>query len=80
MPIQTLAFPNYCAVSCSSWQRLGVSACAHFEIFVVKVGSTYENKADLNEKRIFRYKLLKKLSEAHRNISVFKISLYNTSS
>ena len=66
--------------SCSSWQRLGVSACAHFEIFVVKVGSTCENKSDLDEKLIFHYKLSKKLSEAHRNISIFKILLYNTNS
>ena len=59
--------------SCSSWQRLGVSACAQFEIFVVKVGSTCENKTDLDDKRIFYYKLSKKFSEAHRNISIFKI-------
>ena len=54
MPIQTFAFPNYyaIAVSCSSWQRLGVSACAQFEIFVVKIGSTCENKTDLDENQI----------------------------
>ena len=57
--------------SCSSWQRLGVSACAQFDIFVVKVGSTCENETDSDEKRIFHYKLSKKLSEAHRNISFF---------
>ena len=68
MPIRTFAFPNYYA---SSWQRLGVSACAQFEIFVIKVGSTCENKTDLDEKRIFHYKLWKKLSEAHRSIFVF---------
>ena len=66
--------------SCSSWQRLGVSACAQFDIFVIKVGSTCENKTDLDEKRIFHYKLSKKLSEAPRNISIFKIPLYNTNS
>ena len=58
-----------------SWQRLGVSACAQFEIFVVKVGSTCENKTDLDEKPIFHYKLSKKLSEAHRNISILTVEL-----
>ena len=66
--------------SCSSWQRLGDFACAQFETFVVKVGSTCENKTDLDEKRIFHYKLSKKLSEAHRNISILKILLYDTNS
>ena len=66
--------------SSSSWQRLGVSACAQFEIFVVKVGSTCENETDLDEKRIFHYKLSKKLSEAHRNISILKIPLHDTNS
>ena len=59
---------------------LGVSACAQFEIFVVKVGSTCENKSDLDETRIFHYILSKKLSEAHRNISIPKIPLYDTNS
>ena len=66
--------------SSGSWQRLGVSACIQFKIFVVKVGSTCENKTDLDEKRIFHYKLSKTLSEAHRNISVLKIPLYDTNS
>ena len=66
--------------SCSSWQKLGVSACAQFDIFVVKVGYTCEKETDLDEKRIFHYKLLKKLSEANRNISIFKIPVYNTNS
>ena len=65
---------NYYAIVlqllCYSWQRLDVCVCAQFEIFVVKVGSTCENKTDLDEKRIFHYKLSKKLSEAHRNISI----------
>ena len=56
-----------------SWQRLGVSACVQFKIFVVKVGSTCENRTDLVEKRIFHYILSKKLSEAHRNISILKV-------
>ena len=77
MPIQTFALLCH---SCSSWQRLGVSACAQFDIFVVKVVSTCENKTDLDEKWIFHYKLSKKLSEAHGNISIFKIPLYNTNS
>ena len=77
--------PNICisqllCYSCSSWQRLGVSACAQFEIFAVKVESTCESKTDLDEKRIFHYKLSKKLSEAHRNISILKIPLYDTNS
>ena len=46
----------------------------------MKVGSTCENKTDLDEKRIFNFKLPKKLSEAHRNISVLKIPLYDTNS
>ena len=58
--------------SSSSWQILGVSACAQFETFVVKFGSNCENKTDLDKKRIFHYKLSKKLSEAHRNISISK--------
>ena len=67
--------------SSSSWQRLGVSACAQLiGIFVVKDGSTCEDKTDLDEKRIFHYKLSKMLSEAHKNISVFKISLYDANS
>ena len=79
------AHPDVCisqllCYSSSSWQRLGVSACAQFEIFVVKVGSACENKTDLDEKRIFHYKLLNKLSEAHRNISILKIPLYDTNS
>ena len=44
----------------------------------MKFGSTCENKTDLDKKRIFHYKLSKKLSEAHRNISIFKIALYDT--
>ena len=35
--------------SSNSWPRLGVSACAQFEIFVVKVGSSCKNKTDLDE-------------------------------
>ena len=68
-----------CYSSCS-WQRLDVSACAQLEIFVVKVESTCENKADLDEKQIFYCKLSKKLSEAHRNISILKILLYDSNS
>ena len=49
-------------------------------MLVVKLGSTCENKTDLDEKRIFNFKLSKKLLEAHRNISVLKIPLYNTNS
>ena len=36
MPIQTFAFPNYCAIVVAVGKDLGVSACAQFEIFVVK--------------------------------------------
>ena len=57
---------------------LDVSACVQFEIFVAKVGSTCENKTDLDENQIFHYKLSKKLSVAHRNISILKIPLYDT--
>ena len=79
------AHPNVCisqllCYSSGSWQRLDVSACVQFKIFVVKVGSTCENKTDLDEKRIFYYKLSKNLSEAHRNISILKIPLYDTNS
>ena len=59
---------------------LGVSACAQFEIFVVKDWSTCQNKSDLDEKRIFHVLLPKKLSEAQRNISILKIPLYDTNS
>ena len=71
------ACPNVCISQLLyySWQRLGVSAYAQFEIFVVKLGSTCENKTDLDEKLIFHYKLSTKFSEAHRNISILKISL-----
>ena len=70
------AHPNICnfqllCYSCSSWQILVVSACAQLEIFVVKVGSTCENKTDLDERRIFHHKLSKKLSEAHKKIFLF---------
>ena len=79
MPEQMKSHPNICISqllchSCSSWQRLGVSACAQFEIFVVKDGSTCESKTDLDEKWIFHYKLSKKLSEAHR---IFLFSEYH---
>ena len=46
----------------------------------MKVGSTCENKTDLDEKWISHYKLSTKLSEAHRNISVLKIPVYDTNS
>ena len=46
--------------------------------FCCQSWSTCENKTDLDEKRIFHYKLPKKLSEAHRNISILKIQLYDT--
>ena len=80
-----IAHPNVCisqllCYSSSSWQRLGVSACAQLEIFVVKLGSACENKTDLDEKRIFNFKLSKKLSEAHRNIFVLKIPWYDFNS
>ena len=75
-PSKRLHFP----IVISSWQILGVFACAQFEIFVVKLGSISENKTDLDEKRSFHYKLSKKLSEAHRNISILKIPLYDTKS
>ena len=55
-------------------------AYPNYEIFVVKVGSTRENKADLDEKQIFHYKLRKKLTEAHRNISILRIPLYDSNS
>ena len=35
--------------SCSSWQRMGVSACAQLEVSVLKAGSTCESKTDLDE-------------------------------
>ena len=79
-PSKPICISQLLCYSCRSWQRLGVSASAQFEIFVVKVGSTCENKTDLDEKRIFHYKLSRKLSEVHRNISIFKIPLYNTNS
>ena len=60
MPIQTFAFPNNNYIF-SSWQRLGASAYAQFEIFVVKVGSNCENKTDLDEKQIIHYKLVEKV-------------------
>ena len=40
----------------------------------MKVGSTCENKTDSDEKRIFHYKLLEKLSEAHK---IFLFSKYH---
>ena len=80
MPIPNVCISPLLCYSSSSWQRLGVPACAQLEIFVVKLGSTCENKTDLDEKRIFNFKLSKKLSEAHRNISVLKIPLYDTNS
>ena len=54
MSIQTCAFPNYYAIILAVGQY--VSACAQFEIFVIKVGSTWENKTDINKKQIFRRK------------------------
>ena len=63
MPILTLAFANYYVIVLAVGKHC-VSACAQFKIFVVKFGSTCENKTDLDEKQIFHYKLSKKLSEA----------------
>ena len=81
MPVQMFAFPNYHAIVLAVGKDyVTVSACAQFEICVVKVGSTCENKTDLDEKRIFHCKLSKKLSEVHRNISIRKIPLYSTNS
>ena len=37
-PVKTFAFPIYYVKICSSWQRLGVSACAQFEILLSKLG------------------------------------------
>ena len=71
MLIQTFAFPNYYAIVLAVGN---VSACAQLKIFVVKPGSTCENK------RIFNFKLSKKFSEAHRNISILKIPLCDTNS
>ena len=55
MPIQTFALPSYYAIVVAVGKRLGVSACAQFEIFVVEVWSTCESETDLDEKRIFHY-------------------------
>ena len=71
MPIQMVAFPNYYAI---------VLAIDKFETYVVKVGSTCENRTDLNEKRIFYYKLSKQLLEACGNISILRIPLYDSNS
>ena len=51
MLIQMFAFPNHYTIVLAVGKRLGVSACVQFEIFVVKVGSTCENKTDLDEIR-----------------------------
>ena len=79
-PRATSAFYSVKLCSSSSWQRLGDPACAQFDLFVVNVRSTCENKTELDEKQIFHYKLSKKLSEAHRNISILKIPLYDSNS
>ena len=60
--------------SFSSWPRLGVSACAQFEIFVVKVGSTCESETDLDEKRIFHFNCRK---SCQRPIEIFLFSKYH---
>ena len=60
--------------SSSSWQRLGVSACAQLEIFVVELGSTCGNKTDLDEKRIFNFKLSK---SSQRTTEIFLFSKYH---
>ena len=51
MSIQTCEFPNYYAIILAVGQD--VSACAQFELFVIKVGSIWENKTDINKKQIF---------------------------
>ena len=60
--------------SCSSWQRLGVSPCDQFDIFVVKFVSTCENKTDLDEKRIFHYNCQK---SCQRPTEIFLFSKYH---
>ena len=53
---------------------------SNLRFLLSKLGPLAKIKNDLHEKRIFHYKLSKKLSEAHRNISIFKIVLYDTNS
>ena len=80
MPIQTFPVPNYCAIVLAVGNDYVSAVCAQFEIFVVKVGSTCENKTDLDEERSSQYKLPEKLSETHRNISILRVPLYDTNS
>ena len=65
MPIQTFAFPNYYAIVLAVGKDYVSLLVPNLRFFVVKFGSTCENKADLDEKHIFYCKLSKKLSEAH---------------
>ena len=81
MPIETFAFPNYYAIVLAAgkdWVFLLVPM--PIGDFCCQTWATCKNRTDLDEKRIFNFKLSKKMSEAHRNISVLKISLYNTNS
>ena len=72
MPIQTFALPDYYAIVLA----VGVSVCDQFEIFeifVVKVGSTCENKADLDENR---YSTENCRKSCQRSTEIFLLSKY----
>ena len=79
MPIQTFAFPNYYAIVLAVGKDKVFLLVPNLR-FLLSKWSTCENKTDLDEKQIFHYKLSKKLSEAHRNISILKIPLYDSNS
>ena len=61
MAIQTFAFPNNCAIFLAVGKKLGVSAYAQLEIFVVKRGSTCENIPDLDKKTDFQLQTVEKV-------------------
>ena len=72
-PSKHLHFQLLC-YSCSSWQRLGAYACVQFDIFVVKAGSTFKNKTDLDEKRISTINCQKR---CQRPTEIFLFSKYH---
>ena len=79
MPIQTFESPNYYAIVLAVGKDKASLLMPNLRFLLSKFGPLVK-VTDLDEKRIFHYKLLKKLSEAHRNISILKIPLYDTNS
>ena len=68
MPIQIFAFPSHYAIVLAAGKDKVFLLVSNLIFLSSKLGPLA--KTDLDEKPIFHYELCKKLSEAHRNISI----------